>query len=195
MCSFEATRWRAPCCLTARAHTCTYMQVQALIAAASIHDSKNKESTDKRHSRAASPNVRASSPVRGAVNPSAGGVGEGMRPVSPFIGSFGAGQGAVWRPMTPHLLPKRPDVPSTREASRQNVDAREQTDQKKPRGATPDEAAMPRAVLAVVAGLERTKVSLCACTGMCVCAFMNVHHTSNTALNCRLHYDVYVYKS
>ena len=170
------------------------MQVRALIAAASLHDCKKKERANKRPSRAASPNVRASrSPVRGAMNSSAGGVGESMRPVSPFIGSFGGGQGAVWRPMTPHLLPKRPDVPSTREVSRQSVDTREQTDQKKPKGAIPDEAAMPRAVLAVVAGLERTKVSVCACARMCVCAFMSVHHNTHTALDCMLHCDVCVY--
>ena len=124
------------------------LQVQVVIAASSLQDRKKNESG----------NPATMSPVQGAVkinlNPSTGdskgrgGRGAGgeresqkkeSRSVSPlirsfgFIGSLGAGQGGGSRPLTPHLLPKRPEVTSTRDQ-------------------------MPRTVLAVVAGLERTKV-------------------------------------
>jgi len=115
------------------------LQVQVVIASASLQDRKKKE-------RGSPATV---SPVQGAVkvtlNPSTGdskGRGEGggggggserreSRYVSPMIGSFRADGGS--RPRTPHLLPKRPEVTSTRDE-------------------------VPRTVLAVVAGLERTKV-------------------------------------
>jgi hypothetical protein len=127
------------------------LQVQVVIAASSLQDRKKNESG----------NPATMSPVQGAMkialNPSTGdnkgrgGRGEGKergcqkqesRSVSPLIrsvgfigsiGSLGAGQGGWSRPLTPHLLPKRPEVTSTRDQ-------------------------MPRTVLAVVAGLERTKV-------------------------------------